>query len=191
MKLTADKISPETIVSTSNEKLRRAVYVAFEGTCFYSGRPIKFEEMHIDHIKPLAEGGKDCIANYVACCQQINFGKQGRSLEEFETVVQGIVNLIYVPRVVSALKDLLCPTDGMIQINDFLRGHSIEPRSPSWHRFRERVLQSPLQRVNKTRDGKTRGMVFFFKNDLERCLKELPIKRSSRRSVNQPTLQDV
>jgi hypothetical protein len=185
VKLTADKVSPYCIVSTSNEKLRRAIYVAFEGACFYSGRPIKFDEMHIDHIKPLAKGGQNCIANYVACCQQINFGKQGRSLGETEAVVQGIVNLIYAPRVVSALKDLLCSTDGMIQINDFLRSKLIQPLTPAGFNFRDKVVKSPLHRINKKRDGKLRGMVFFFEKDLEEMFAGSPRRGNALRSVKQ------
>ena len=45
------KIDKTTIISTTNEKLRVAMYKVFGGRCFYSGQLL--DSFHIDHIIPM------------------------------------------------------------------------------------------------------------------------------------------
>jgi 5-methylcytosine-specific restriction endonuclease McrA len=69
-------INEKTTIHRLDPFLRKAIYQSFDGKCFYTGRDVPFEEMHIDHIIPLDVGGKDCIENYVLSCQQINQKKR-------------------------------------------------------------------------------------------------------------------
>ncbi|MFR1906935.1 MAG: HNH endonuclease [Clostridium neonatale] len=42
----------ENSVDKSNLIVRAALYLEYEGKCFYEGLPIRFQDMHIDHIIP-------------------------------------------------------------------------------------------------------------------------------------------
>lgn len=48
-------------ISISDLKLRKAIYEAFEGRCFYTGQPVSFEKMCIDHVVPKSKGGENNI----------------------------------------------------------------------------------------------------------------------------------
>ena len=93
-------------ISTSDAKLRKAIYIAFDGKCFYTGRDVAFEDMHIDHVRPRSRGGRDCVSNYVLTCRDINLKKGARHSEKFDDVVRELLDLIYTPRVLAVLDDL-------------------------------------------------------------------------------------
>ncbi len=53
------------------------------GHCIYCGRPVQLEEMEVDHIQPLCQGGDNSFGNKVCACPGCNATKAGMSLEEF------------------------------------------------------------------------------------------------------------
>jgi len=63
---------------TNDPTLRKAIYKAFEGKCFYTGRKVSFANMHIDHVVPKSKGSEDSIFNYVLSCSDINLAKGHR-----------------------------------------------------------------------------------------------------------------
>ena len=46
------------------------------GLCFYCGNVFKPNELTMDHIVPLARGGKSTKDNLVACCKECNNRKK-------------------------------------------------------------------------------------------------------------------
>lgn len=46
-----------------SEDVRRMIYNRAGGRCQLCGRKITYEELTLDHIVPLAMGGKDCVSN--------------------------------------------------------------------------------------------------------------------------------
>lgn len=86
-----------------NQKIRDAVHEAFREKCFYSGRPVSREEMVIDHVIPISEGGKDCIENYALTFADLNSGKHAKLDEALERMAW-TVRKVYAPRVHDALK---------------------------------------------------------------------------------------
>ena len=92
-------ISIYTNIGTNDKHLRLAIYTVHSGICFYTGRRITPEEMHIDHIKPVSKGGKDCIANYVLSCGQINIRKKDKYSEKFGKVVTELNILLFAESV--------------------------------------------------------------------------------------------
>ena len=46
------------------------------GLCFYCGNVFKPNELTMDHIVPLARGGKSTKDNLVACCKECNNRKR-------------------------------------------------------------------------------------------------------------------
>ena len=60
-----------TEIPTTDPLLRMALWKTFRGKCFYSGHPLP-SDFHVDHIVPEANGGPNCMANYVPCMPHLN-----------------------------------------------------------------------------------------------------------------------
>lgn len=75
-------------IKTNNIYLRKAIYDAFDGKCFYTGQQLEFEEMHVDHLVPKSKGGQDCIANYVLTSSSYNLWKNGKVFDNIEELKQ-------------------------------------------------------------------------------------------------------
>jgi hypothetical protein len=154
-------------IAVSDKHLRHAMYIAFGGKCFYTGRHVPFEEMHIDHVKPLCKGGRNCIANYVLSCQDINLLKNGRHSDQFEKVVTEVISLLFADKVLSVMNDIGLNIDGFIKINDWLRDQNIKENSLLWNRIRNNVAKSSIQRIDRIQTGKNRGITLYRRDDLE------------------------
>ena len=159
-------------IPTSDKLLRQAMFIAFDGKCFYTGRGVAFDEMHIDHIRPRSNGGQDCIANYVLCCQEINLKKLDRHADSFEEVVTETVKLLFADRVASVLDDLRLNTGGFVRPNDWLRENGIIEHSTEWHRLRNKISTRGLHSVSRVISGKSRGIVMYRRADLDAILAE-------------------
>jgi hypothetical protein len=193
MNLTLEKISATSEILPDEPLLRKAIFVAFDGCCFYSGRPLEIDDFHIDHVVPVASGGENAICNYVASCHQINLSKSDRHNGKFSEVVRGIVSLIYAPKVMRILKDLLVDIDGMVRPNEFLRDNGISAFSNIGIRFRSKIQTVKPLCVKRKGEGKARGIVYFFVKDLEKILNSVKGhgEHIARRSVNQPSSANV
>lgn len=62
-------------------KLRFDVLERDRFTCQYCGRQAPFVEIHVDHVFPLARGGKTTLDNLKTACVDCNQGKRARVLE--------------------------------------------------------------------------------------------------------------
>jgi hypothetical protein len=62
-------------LSISNPMVRKAVYAAFGGKCFYTGQPLPQDGFQIDHVIPQMKGGADSFDNYVLSTPRINMRK--------------------------------------------------------------------------------------------------------------------
>ena len=149
---------------------RKALYLAFDGKCFYTGRQIDFEEMHTDHIKPAKFDGKSCIANLVATCHQVNSKKSGKYSEEFGNVVLEYNKLVYAPLVLSIYQEIAFVDSGFIQLNKFLEEQKINPQSQKGNKIRNRIKNGKYHRIDKKQEGKNRGIVLYMRSDLESIL---------------------
>ena len=83
------------------ERLR--IYNKYDGHCAYCGKPIKYEEMQVDHLIPKNRGlhyrrdedgnvtkrqGPDTMENYMPTCRACNFRKSDLSLEQFREEIK-------------------------------------------------------------------------------------------------------
>lgn len=89
---------------TSDKKLRKAIYEAFKGKCFYSQRELTLENMHIDHVIPQSKGGPDNVYNYVLCEKEINLGKRAKLDWVALVPMLGIIRTHFVGKVQSFYK---------------------------------------------------------------------------------------
>lgn len=76
-------------------KIRRSL----QDRCAYCDAPLNGEG-HTDHMKPVAQGGKDEAANITLCCEKCNLAKHAKNVEQFLRwrTERGLKNR--VPRVV-------------------------------------------------------------------------------------------
>jgi 5-methylcytosine-specific restriction endonuclease McrA len=58
---------------------KKNVLIRDEYTCAYCGSK---EELTVDHVVPSSKGGKTTWENCVACCQDCNYKKGNKSVEE-------------------------------------------------------------------------------------------------------------
>jgi len=89
----------EMTISISNPLIRDAVYLAYKGECFFTGRPVAREEMVIDHLIPVSKNGKNCFENYVLTFKDLNIGKSNKIDQERIDRMKFIVEMVYAPRV--------------------------------------------------------------------------------------------
>jgi 5-methylcytosine-specific restriction endonuclease McrA len=55
--------------------------------CHYCNRPLTRRRATIDHVVPLASGGKDTRDNYVLCCQRCNRMKGTMTEAEWKQIL--------------------------------------------------------------------------------------------------------
>lgn len=54
-------INSKTDIKTSDLTLRKVMYQVYDGKCFYTGVNLLFDEIHIDHINPVINGGNRAV----------------------------------------------------------------------------------------------------------------------------------
>lgn len=69
-----------------SKKIRFEVFKRDKFTCQYCGRTIPDVTLHVDHIKPVAKGGKNDIMNLITSCSDCNLGKGARELSDDSVV---------------------------------------------------------------------------------------------------------
>lgn len=60
------------------------------GTCYYCGRKVGFKNLTMDHIIPLARGGRSTKNNLVPCCKECNTKKKSSLPVEWEEYLQSL-----------------------------------------------------------------------------------------------------
>ena len=69
-----------------SKKLRFEVFKRDSFTCQYCGKSAPDVVLELDHIKPVAKGGKNELLNLVASCVDCNRGKGARELDDSSVV---------------------------------------------------------------------------------------------------------
>ncbi|MDX1777086.1 MAG: HNH endonuclease [Desulfobulbales bacterium] len=60
------------------------------GTCYYCGRSCKPKDLTMDHIVPLARGGRSTKDNLVTCCKACNTRKKTLLPMEWEEYMENL-----------------------------------------------------------------------------------------------------
>lgn len=168
-------VTLQTEIKKTDIYLRKVMYSVYDGKCFYTGRQIEFEDMHIDHILPIATGGKNCIENYVLTCGYINIKKTDKTDNLFVERVSLINKMLFSEKVVSEYNNLVLNAqigEGMININDFLRVKNLNthPKRYTFVQSAKRNLPyteyRPLASVQYGRTGLSTKKRFYFDKSL-------------------------
>lgn len=70
------------------KEIRKKVHEKFEGRCAYCGREITLEEMQVDYVTPIRQGGTDDFKNLFPSCRWCNHYKRSMDLEGFRTYME-------------------------------------------------------------------------------------------------------
>jgi 5-methylcytosine-specific restriction enzyme A len=60
------------------------------GTCYFCGKKVKFKDITMDHLLPLARGGRSTKDNIVPCCKPCNTKKKSMLPLEWEAYLETI-----------------------------------------------------------------------------------------------------
>lgn len=71
-----------------NKKVRFEVLKRDKFTCQYCGRQAPEVVLHVDHIKPIAEGGENEILNLITSCADCNIGKGKKTLSDDSAITK-------------------------------------------------------------------------------------------------------
>lgn len=88
-----------TEILTTNKYLRKSIYSAHGGKCFYTGEHLDYNDFNIDHIIPAKIGGLNNIENYVPCLKRINKIKSASFNFSVQEKLLLLNKLIYVDKV--------------------------------------------------------------------------------------------
>lgn len=164
--------------STSDRKLRVAIYEAFNGVDFYTQQKISFSEMVIDHVVPRSAGGPDSYFNYVITNRTTNAAKLAKADPVAVVGTLAIVRTVYAPRVKAILEKIAeeealtakprrlgvsrpIPKNSLprppVNTIDFMKGLSLESREllvELFRRFKSRKVSvsSPKEVVFESAD---------------------------------------
>lgn len=122
-------INAQTELTIYDKKLRISLYKVYNGKCFYTGRNLSIEDIHVDHILPKSKGGRNCIENYVLCCADINVAKKDIVDDYFVERITLINNLLFCNKVVDEYNSLTVNgqlLEGYVNVNDFVKKKQIQ-----------------------------------------------------------------
>ena len=73
---------------------RQRIYAKTDGHCAYCGREITLQQMQVDHIVPLYNGGTDDMQNYLPACRSCNNYKHALTLEKFRAALERMPDVL-------------------------------------------------------------------------------------------------
>ena len=73
---------------------RRDIYNKYDGHCAYCGKKIEYDDMTIDHLTAQSKGGTNELDNTIPSCQLCNNQKADRTVEEFRSFLENIVDVL-------------------------------------------------------------------------------------------------
>ena len=60
------------------------------GTCYYCGQKVGYANLTMDHVIPLARGGRSTRDNLVPCCKECNTRKKGSLPVEWDEYLHSL-----------------------------------------------------------------------------------------------------
>lgn len=73
---------------------RQSVYFKCVGCCAYCGAEIGIDDMQVDHVVPLRNGGRDELDNMLPACRSCNHYKDTQSVERFRASVERLPGVL-------------------------------------------------------------------------------------------------
>lgn len=123
-----------------SKTVRKKVYDKFDGHCAYCGEKIDLEDMEIDHVKSIRQGGTNDFDNLFPSCELCNHYKNLMDLEGLreylKTLHEWIANDYNVKVGMRFGVINLKPFDGTF----FFEFYNSKPKEPDWRYTPKRDL---------------------------------------------------
>lgn len=163
-----------SFVSTGDIFLRKALYEAHEGRCFYTGQFIPLDELEVDHIIPVSKGGLDCFVNYAPTTHFMNMKK----LDNYDPLLCErmiyINTIVFAPKVLDLYSKLVLSGKARrIALIDFLRLNGIQPVKGGLPRIKDN-LRGKASSVFEVPPGRQKPQPMFDVDELNHLLQENP-----------------
>ncbi|MDX5583601.1 MAG: HNH endonuclease signature motif containing protein [Aureibaculum sp.] len=181
------KITDKTEIPYTDPILRKAMYEVFDGKCFYTGRNLSFEEMHIDHIKPKSKGGENCISNYVISCGYINIKKRAKYSDRFIEITQELVKIMFTQDVINTYKNIYINNSIIegyeflkhyISNNDFFKRPNVNHLEfVSYMYHSKEYIPIKIKPMRKNGEMAKRNDIYYKKEDIDKGFKYWSNKR--------------
>ena len=173
-------ITSKTEINTKDPILRIAMYDAFDGKCFYTGRCLDFKDIHIDHVIPIVKGGDNCIENYVLCSSYINLKKLGHSEKWRVNVILETLNALFVKKVVEAYNQVYfnrVSLNGRITLRDYFNSldtlidKQIRSNLSTKLNTHKEIKPIKVNIINKSGEISYRNKLYYKIEDIENVLR--------------------
>lgn len=73
---------------------RQKIYSKTNGRCAYCGCEITLQQMQVDHVTPLYNGGTDDAANCLPACRSCNHYKGTLTIEKFRAALERMPDVL-------------------------------------------------------------------------------------------------
>jgi len=175
-------ITSKDVIKINDPILRRAIYEAFDGKCFYTGRGLHFTEIHIDHIVPKSKGGADCIENYVLSSSYINLKKWGNDEGWRFDIILETVRILFVKNVVRLYNEIYFnekTLGGRITLREYFKKYNSNLDKNVRSHLSTRLSTSKevtpirMKRTNEFGEISNRDKLYYKKEDIENVLREI------------------
>jgi hypothetical protein len=101
-----------------SKKTRFEVFKRDGFTCQYCGQSAPGVVLHVDHIKPVKEGGTNDIINLITSCVGCNSGKGARELSDDTTITKQKIQLDEMNERRLQLEMIVAWRDGMVNLHE-------------------------------------------------------------------------
>lgn len=81
-RVAARQVTAQPLNYYRDPTLRNRLFERDKWTCRYCGEPVSAENVTLDHLVPISQGGADSPENLVTCCLICNAIKSGKTYEE-------------------------------------------------------------------------------------------------------------
>lgn len=75
---------------------RKEIYEKYDGHCAYCGCPITYQEMQVDHVVPLANGGTNDLQNLNPSCPACNTFKGDKTIKSFRRRIKSLTRKLWL-----------------------------------------------------------------------------------------------
>ena len=123
--------TPRTTRKVISKSLRFEVFKRDSFKCQYCGAEARNVLLHIDHIKPVADGGTSELTNLITACQPCNLGKRDVPLAEHTAVNKARVQLEELQERREQLELMMQWREGLRDLND----ETVERLAEYWQRL--------------------------------------------------------
>jgi len=156
--------------------LRKALYEASEGKCFFTGKFVALDEVSVDHLYPLSMGGRNCIANYVLTDNITNIKKSDAVEHTLVERMQYLNIILYAPRVLALYQKYsqkVLPSSDWLTLDCFLKDKKLILDSGSKNNLRGFLKSKADYRIERPVGKRGKHAVFNVLH-LEKIYAEFP-----------------